>query len=176
MNSFLPSIYLSILTIVLTIIVSFLVKQIIQKRDTETEFSILQRKLKRQEMNYEDYYSLGIIYLSKKLFDQSIIQFSYALKNWNPSDIEGLATLYNTIGFTYSETNQLDFAIYYYKKAISTIPNYTIALNNLAYAYEKKKMISQAIEVYKLVLQYNKENTIATEKLISLSKRYKTSG
>ena len=69
-----------------------------------------------------------------------------------------------------------DFAIYYYKKAISTIPNYTIALNNLAYAYEKKKMISQAIEVYKLVLQYNKENTIATEKLISLSKRYKTSG
>ena len=43
MNSFLPSIYLSILTIVLTIIVSFLVKQIIQKRDTETEFSVLQK-------------------------------------------------------------------------------------------------------------------------------------
>ena len=118
----------------------------------------------------------AVIYLSKKLFDQSIIQFSYALKNWDNNDIAGLANLYNTIGFTYFETNQLDFAIYYYKKAIEIIPDYIVAIKNLAYAYERKKLLSEAIETYKIVLNYDQNNTVANEKIMSLSKRINISG
>jgi len=127
-------------------------------------------------MNCEDYYALGVIYLSKKLFDQAIIQFSYALKTWNINDIFGLANLYNTIGFTYFETNQLDFAIYYYKKATETKPDYTTAIKNLGYAYERKKLIQEAIETYKTVLKYDQNDDIANEKLVSLSRKTQISG
>jgi tetratricopeptide (TPR) repeat protein len=178
MTIILPSLYLTILFITLLIVASFLIKQIIQKRETETEFSSLQKKLKQGEMTYQDHYSLGVIYLSKKLFDQSIIQFSYALKSWDnsvSSDSE-LANLYNTIGFTYFETNQLDFAIYYYKKAIEVMPNYITAIKNLGYAYERKKLIPEAIEIYKTVLQYDQDNNLANEKVISLSKKIRISG
>ena len=176
MITLLPSIYLTVLLIVLFIIASFLFTQIIRKRETENELSYLQKKSKLGEMTYVDYYSLGVIYLSKKLFDQSIIQFSYALKNWDNNDITGLANLYNTIGFTYFETNQLDFAIYYYKKAIEIIPDYIVAIKNLAYAYERKKLLSEAIETYKIVLNYDQNNTVANEKIMSLSKRINISG
>ena len=74
MTILLPSLYLSILFGILLIVISFLGKQIIRKRETEMEFTSLQKKLKEGKMNCRDHYSLGVIYLSKKLFDQSIIQ------------------------------------------------------------------------------------------------------
>ena len=75
--------------------------QIIRKKEIETELSQLQKKNRAGSATPSDQYSLGVIYLSKKLFDQAIVQFSTALKNWDRLDTEGLATLYNTIGFTY---------------------------------------------------------------------------
>lgn len=176
MTILLPSLYLITLCIILLIVTFFLLTQIIRKRETEAEFAFLQKKLKSGEMEYQDYYSLGIIYLSKKLFDQAIIQFSCALKDWNKDDIIGLGNLYNTIGFTYFETNQLDFAIYYYKKAIEMTPDYVIAIKNLAYAYEQKKLIAEAIDAYTTVLKYDQNNEIANEKIISLARRVRTSG
>ena len=176
MNLILPSLYLTILIFVLVTITFLLLQQIIRKRETEIEFISLQKKLKQGEMNCEDHYALGVIYLSKKLFDQAIIQFSYALKTWNINDIFGLANLYNTIGFTYFETNQLDFAIYYYKKATETKPDYTTAIKNLGYAYERKKLIQEAIETYKTVLKYDQNDDIANEKLVSLSRKTQISG
>ena len=178
MTVFLPSLYLAILFTTLIIVTSFLIQQIVQKRETESEFSSLQKKLKMGEMTYQDHYSLGVIYLSKKLFDQSIIQFSYALKYWDNSisNNSELANLYNTIGFTYFETNQLDFAIYYYKKAIEIMPDYVTALKNLGYAYEQKKFMPEALEIYKTVLQYDQNNDLANGKIISLSRKIRISG
>ena len=173
MSTLLPSIYLLILFTTLSIIVFFLVKQILKRKETELEFSLLQEKIRSKNANYFDYYSLGVIYLSKKLFDQAIIQFSKALKNWDKSDSVGLSNLYNTIGFTYSESGQFDVAIYYYKEAITLKPDYIIALNNLAYVYEKKKLLQEAIDVYKKVLDYDTLNEIANEKLESLKIRFK---
>ncbi len=84
-----------------------------------------------------------------------------------------MATLYNTIGFTYFESGQYDVSIYYYKEAINLNPNYAIALNNLAYSYEKKKMLQEAIQTYSKVLTFDEDNTTANEKLIALQKRSK---
>ena len=173
MNNLLPTLYLLILFISLCTLLLFLFMQIIRKKEIETELSQLHKKNRAGSATPSDQYSLGVIYLSKKLFDQAIVQFSSALKNWDKLDTEGLATLYNTIGFTYFESGQYDVSIYYYKEAINLNSNYTIALNNLAYSYEKKKMIQEAIRTYSKVLTFDENNKTAIEKLLSLQKRSK---
>ena len=173
MNNLLPTLYLVILFISLCVLLIFLFIQIIRKKETETELSQLQKKNRSGSATPSEQYSLGVIYLSKKLFDQAILQFSSALKNWDKLDTEGLATLYNTIGFTYFESGQYDFSIYYYKEAINLNSNYIVALNNLAYSYEKKKMLQEAIRTYSKVLTLDENNKTATEKLLSLQKRSK---
>ncbi len=173
MNNLLPTIYLLILFVSLCTLLTFLFIQIIRKKEIETELSQLQKKNRSGIATPEEQYSLGVILLSKKLFDQAILQFSSALKNWDKLDTEGLATLYNTIGFTYFESGQYDVSIYYYKEAINLNPNYVIALNNLAYSYEKKKMLQEAVQTYSKVLTFDEENKTANEKLLSLQKRSK---
>ena len=173
MTNLLPILYLTILLISLCVLAFFLFTQIVRKKETETEFSMLQKKLQSNKMTYLDHYSLGVIYVSKKLFDQAIIQFSYALKIWDKTDPNGLANLYNTIGFTYFQTDQFELAIYYYKEALVLVPEYTISLNNLAYAYEKKKLFIEALRTYEKVLEYDENNLIANEKLILLGRRTK---
>ena len=174
MNTLLPTIYLLILFLSLCLLLVFLFIQILRKKEIEIELSELQKKNRSGNATPSEQYSLGVIYLSKKLFDQAIVQFSSALKNWDRLDIEGLATLYNTIGFTYFESGQYDVSIYYYKEAINLNSNYAIALNNLAYSYEKKKMLQEAIRTYSKVLTFDENNKTAIEKLLSLQKRSKT--
>ncbi len=173
MNTLLPTIYLLILFVSLCILLVFLFIQILRKKEIEIELSQLQKKNRSGSATPSEQYSLGVIYLSKKLFDQAIVQFSSALKNWDRLDTEGLATLYNTIGFTYFESGQYDVSIYYYKEAINLNSNYSIALNNLAYSYEKKKMLQEAIRTYSKVLTFDENNKTASEKLLSLQKRSK---
>ena len=173
MTNLLPLLYLTLLLISLCVLTFLLFKQIIRKKEIEIEFSILQKKLQSKEMNYFDHYSLGTIYVSKKLFDQAVVQFSYALKTWDKTDVNGLANLYNTIGFTYFQTGQFELAIYYYKEALNLIPGYVISLNNLAYAYEKKKLFQEALYFYKKVLEYDEGNSIANEKLVLLGRKAK---
>jgi tetratricopeptide (TPR) repeat protein len=111
--------------------------------------------------------------LSKKLFDQAIIQFRYALQLWDKNDKEGIANLYNTVGFTYSESNQYDLAIYYYNEAIKNLSNYTTALNNLGYVYEKKGSFVDAITIYNSVISYDSNNEVALDRLQILKRRVK---
>jgi tetratricopeptide (TPR) repeat protein len=174
MNSLLPTLYLVLLFIGLFTGIALLLTQILKKKNLERDLAELQQKSRLGTATAMDYYSLGVIFLSKKLFDEAILQFSNALKNWDKYDKEGLANLYNTIGFTYFESEQFDVSIYYYKEAVTLNPTYTIALNNLAYSYEKKKMFQDAIEIYSKVLSYDNSNIIANEKIMALRARSKT--
>ena len=94
------------------------------------------------------------------MFDQAILQFRYALQIWKNEDIEGISNLYNTIGFTYAETEQYELAIYYYQEALKNDENYTVAMNNLGYAYEKQRMINEA-EGYAIERVNNAKGDIA---------------
>nr|YP_010835271.1 hypothetical protein ycf37 [Cryptomonas gyropyrenoidosa]WFQ82946.1 hypothetical protein ycf37 [Cryptomonas gyropyrenoidosa] len=178
MKTLLPILYLSILFLFLTILVFFLTQEIKEKRKLEEKFISLKKKIQfnSSSVNTIDHYLLGKAYLSKKLFDQSIIQFSQALKKWKPEDSIELAFLYNAIGFTYFQSNQIDMAIQYYREALSSNPTYTTALTNLAFCYERKKMIKDAIKIYKNVLNYDPINEVAVQKLEYLSKKSKISG
>ena len=94
MNTLLPTIYLLLLFASLCTIVIFLFIQVVKKKEVETELSELQKRNRSGNASASDQYSLGVIYLSKKLFDQAILQFSSALRNWDKLDTEGLAVLY----------------------------------------------------------------------------------
>jgi tetratricopeptide (TPR) repeat protein len=110
------------------------------------------------------------------LFDQAILQFRYALQIWKNEDIEGISNLYNTIGFTYAETEQYELAIYYYQEALKNDENYTVAMNNLGYAYEKQRMISEAIQTYKRVVAKEPMNETAVSRIQVLKRRIPKSG
>ena len=131
MDNVIPLLYLSILLISLLLLSFFIGRQIIQRKKIEDDLSVLQNKIRNNNASAKDYYELGAIYLSKKLFDQAILQFRYALQIWKNEDIEGISNLYNTIGFTYAETEQYELAIYYYQEALKNDENYTVAMNNL---------------------------------------------
>jgi len=173
MENFLPILYLLVLLTLLGGLSFFLVQEIIKKRNLENQLYELQRKVRQNVATYEDHYLLGTLYLSKKLFDQAIVQFRYALKMWNVKDNAGLADLYNTIGFTYFESEQYDLAIYYYKEAIKNLEGYTTAWNNLGYAYEKKKMNIDALNIYKKVLEYDSSNEVAINQVQILKRKVK---
>ena len=176
MDNIVPLLYLSILLFSLLTLSVFIGKQIIDRKQIEDNLSRLQNKIRNDQANAEDYYELGSIYLSKKLFDQAILQFRYALQVWKNEDFEGLSTIYNTIGFTYAETQQYELAIYYYKEALKNDSNYTVALNNLGYAYEKQKMINEALITYKTVIEQEPDNETAISRIQILKRRIPKSG
>ena len=176
MDNIVPLLYLSILLFSLLTLSFFIGKQIIERKEIENNLSTLQNKIRNNKANAEDYYEIGSIYLSKKLFDQAILQFRYALQMWKNEDSEGISNLYNTIGFTYAQTEQYELAIYYYKEALKNDENYTVALNNLGYAYEKEKMINEAITSYIQALKTDPDNETAISRVQILKRRIPKSG
>lgn len=170
MKENLPVIYISILLGLLGIVAIVLLRQIIKTRKIESRFSKLQNKLKNQKGTPQEYYELASIYLDKKLFVQAVQLLQRALKADN-IEPENKALIYNALGFSYFSQEQYDLAIKNYKEAIKLYPEYTIALNNLGNVYEKKILVSPALECYRKTLEYDPKNTIALKRVESLEKR-----
>ena len=169
----LPVIYLGVLLAILGAIAFFVINQIFKTRRLEGTFSKLQKLIKDGKATAQDYYELGSLYLDKKLYVQSINLFQKALKG-NKIEPENLALIYNAMGYAYFAQEQYDIAIRNYKEAIKLYPDYTVALNNLGNAYEKKQLIAQALESYEQSLQYEPENKTAKRRVESLRKRVAT--
>ena len=146
MDNIVPLLYLSILSISLLVVSFFIVRQIIARKEIEDTLSVLQNKIRSNEADAQDYYELGSIYLSKKLFDQAILQFRYALQIWKNEDLEGISNLYNTIGFTYAETEQYELAIYYYKEALKNDSNYIPMSKNFDKSIAFKASVDLVLE------------------------------
>lgn len=166
----LPIIYLSVLLVILAGLAVFIVGEIIKTRRLDTNFGKLQRKLKEGKGTAQEYYELGSLYLDKKLFVQSTSVFEKALK-MGTIEPENQALIYNALGYSYFAQEQYDLAIRNYKEALKHYPEYTVALNNLANAYEKKQLIAQALEIYQQTLAYDPQNKIAKRRVESLNKR-----
>jgi len=169
----LPVIYLGVLLAILGAIAFFVINQIFKTRRLESTFAKLQKLIKYGKATAQDYYELGSLYLDKKLYVQSINLFQKALKG-NKIEPENLALIYNAMGYAYIAQEQYDIAIRNYKEAIKLYPDYTVGLNNLGNAYEKKQLITQALESYEQSLQYEPENKTAKRRVESLRKRIAT--
>ena len=163
-NISLPLIYLSVLLIILLLIVSFIGIQLILNFEINSSIKKLTKKQQEKTISLDDSFKLGQLYLTKKMYDKAIEIFRLVLKSWNVEDVLGLGSLYNTIGFTYFTLNEYDFAIYYYEQALKLLPEYIIALNNLAFVYEKQNLKKKAKEIYLNVLKIDPSNRLAKEK------------
>lgn len=167
----LPIIYISTLLVILIIAAIVVLKEVIQTRLSENTFSKLQKKLKNSKGTAEEYYELGSLYLDKKLFVQSINLFEKALKADKKLPPENAALIHNAMGFAYFAQEQYDIAIRKYKDALKSYPEYVVALNNLGNVYEKKQLITQAVEAYDEALKHEPENKTAKRRAESLKKR-----
>lgn len=171
MNQDLPVVYISILLGLLAIVAIVLLRQIIKTRKVENRFSTLQDKLKNEKGTAQEYYELAVIYLDKKLFVQGVKLLERAIKLEKQLEPENRALMYNALGFAHFSQEKYDIAIRNYKEAIKLYPEYTIALNNLGNVYEKKLLVTQALDCYKQTLQSEPKNAIALKRVESLEKR-----
>ncbi|WP_425213893.1 tetratricopeptide repeat protein [Tumidithrix helvetica] len=170
MEGILPIAYLATLVALLGVLAWLIARQIVKGRQLESVISDLQPKLEKEKGEAQDYYELASVYLKKKLYAKSISELQKAIKAGG----ENMPEIYNALGYAYFAQQQFDLSIKNYKEAIERQPDYVIALNNLGHAYEKKKLLPQAIEVYDKALSLNPKNDIAKRRLDSLRKRVTT--
>jgi tetratricopeptide (TPR) repeat protein len=176
MNETLPTVYLVVLLVLLSLTALFVFQQIFRVRRTEGRLSKLESKLKQEKGTSQEYYELGGMYLDKKMFVQATKLFEKALKAADEVDPENKALIYNGLGYGYFANEQYDLAIRQYKEALQCNPEYVVALNNLALAYERKKLTSQALEVYEATLKIDPKNSVAKRRAESLRKRFASNG
>jgi len=174
MNDTLPVVYVSILLLILGVVAIFLFRQIFRSRRVESRFSQLQNQLKNGKGTAQEYYELASLYLDKKLFVQAVQLLQKGLKTGEEIEQENQALMYNALGFAYFSQEQYDIAIRHYKEAIKLYPEYAIALNNLGNVYEKKQLVSQALECYRKTLEIEANNKVAKKRVESLEKRLVT--
>ncbi|WP_299415260.1 tetratricopeptide repeat protein [Acaryochloris sp. IP29b_bin.148] len=194
MDNSLATLYLGLFLVLLCFAGWFVFRQVLKTRKNELKISKLEAKFKQEEGSIEEYYELGSIYLRKKLFVQAVSQLKKALKaaesemgvvadledeedaEGDTTAMEPLAPLYNALGYAYFGQEQFDLAIRHYKEALKSKPNYFVAMNNLAHAYERKKLIRQALETYDQVLSQDPNNDTAKRRSRSLRKQVAVSG
>lgn len=169
-----PIVYLTVLIVLLGGTAFFVLRQLIKTRRTEMNFARLQKKLQKEKGTAKEYYELGSIFLDKKLYAQAITLFQKALKTGEEIEDENRALILNAIGFTYVAQEQYDLGIKNYKEALRLYPDYLIAWNNLGNVYEKKQLVSQAVEAYEESLKIDPKNSIAKRRADSLKKRITT--
>lgn len=196
MDNSLATLYLGLFLVLLCFAGWFVFRQVLRTRKNELTISKLEAKFKKEAGSIEEYYELGSIYLKKKLFVQAVSQLKRALKAAeseigivavDSSDeedsgveatpiMEPLAPLYNALGYAYFGQEQFDLAIRHYKEALKCKSNYLVAMNNLAHAYERKKLMRQALETYDQVLSQDPKNDTAKRRSRSLRKQVAVSG
>ncbi len=174
MNDLLPIVYVGALLAILASVGVFLLRQILRTRRTEKTLADLQAKLKDNVGTPKEYYELGNIYLSKKLYAQAGRVLEKALKS-KGLEPENRALVLNALGYSYFAREQYDIATRQYKEALKCDPTYTFAWNNLGKVYEQKKLVVQAIGAYEETLKIDPNNEIAKRRVEALSKRVSAS-
>ena len=169
MEILLAKLYLILVFIILLIITIGVLLQIRLKQNLEKNFTRVQLQVREKEKSYEDQFKLGQIYLRKKTYNRAIIEFRECFKNWNKDDRIGLASLLNTLGFTYYKLKQYNIATYYYKIALSLTPDYLRSLTNLAYLYKSRGKFEELNSIYKKLkkLDPDNPNTIEIESYLN---------
>merc|ERR1712066_1078609 len=102
---------------------------------------------------------MGVL-MRMKLYTQALQNLDKSIKLWSDGSFE-LFKAYNAKGIALVELNKLDSALEAYQKAVNLQPGYTIAWNNMGSVYEK------ALVCYRETLTYDKENSIAIQKIES---------
>ena len=105
------------------------------------------------------------------MYPQAIQTFLQAIKFSQNETEEAKAIIENALGFSYAATKDIKKAIKHYNIAISYLPEYAVALNNLASAKQSLLEYDEAYALYKKVLAMDPKNKTAIKKIQELEKR-----
>lgn len=164
MDTFLFFFYTILFSLIILCLIAFLIQEIQKSRFLDLEITRLRKKIYQEKATEKDYYNLANIYIKKKLYSQAQQEFLKILENKN-LDKSQLALIYNSLGYIYSEQEQYESAIEYYKKALSYIPDFILARVNLARIFELKNLKIEAINMYEEILIFDPKNEFAKRKL-----------
>lgn len=163
--------YLIILFVVLVIISVFVFRQFLRTRKEELNLVKFEQKGLDSLIKASELYEFGSIQIKKRLYTESTKTFLKAIEYYESEPNEAKAIIENALGFSYAAQNEFKKAIKHYNLAIKFLPEYTIALNNLASAQQRLLEYDIAYATYKKVLLIDPNNQTAIKKSKELEKR-----
>ena len=163
--------YLIILFIVLIIISIFVFRQFLRTRKEELNLVKFEQKGLNSLTKASELYEFGSVQIKKRLYTEATKTFLKAVKTYDNEPNEAKAIIENALGFSYAAQNEFKKAIKHYDSAIKLLPNYAVALNNLASAQQRLLEYDLAYATYKKVLVIDPNNKTAIKKSKELEKR-----
>ena len=163
--------YLIILFAVLIIISIFVFRQFLRTRKEELNLVKFEQKGLNSLTKASELYEFGSVQIKKRLYTEATKTFLKAIKTYDNEPNEAKAIIENALGFSYAAQNEFKKAIKHYDSAIKLLPNYTVALNNLASAQQRLLEYELAYATYKKVLVIDPNNKTAVKKSKELEKR-----
>ena len=163
--------YLIILFIVLVIISIFVFRQFLRTRKDELNLVEFEQKGLNSLTKASELYEFGSIQIKKRLYTEATKTFLKAIESYDNEPNEAKAIIENALGFSYAAKNEFKKAIKHYNSAIKFLPDYTVALNNIASAQQRLLEFDLAYTTYKKVLVLDPKNKTAIKKTKELEKR-----
>ena len=173
MDTLLPKAYLFGLTGLLLIVAVLVGRQLLKVRRDEVELIKLEKGGANSSKDAAELYELASVQLRKRLYPQATTTLRKALKRLENEPSEAKALIENALGFALAAQDDFDTAVSHYRTALKAKPDYPVALNNLAFAKERLKEESEALELYKKVLIIDPKNKTAKRQLQQLENRNK---
>ena len=163
--------YLIILFVVLVIISIFVFRQFLRTRKEELNLVKFEQKGLNSLTKASELYEFGSIQIKKRLYTEATKTFLKAVENYENEPNEAQAIIENALGFSYATQNEFKKAIKHYNQAIKFLPEYAVALNNLASAQQKLLDYKSSYDTYRKVLLIDPDNKTAIKKSKELEKR-----
>ncbi len=163
--------YLIILFVILIIISIFVFRQFLKTRNEELNLVKFEQKGLSSLTKASELYEYGSIQIKKRLYAEATKTFLKAIEIYDKEPNEAKAIIENALGFSYAAQNEFKKAVKHYNLAIKFLPEYIIALNNLASAQQRLLEYDLAYITYKKVLKIDSDNKTAIKKSKELEKR-----
>ena len=162
--------YLIILFVILIIISIFVFRQFLKTRGEELNLVKFEQKGLDSLTQASELYEFGSIQIKKRLYSEATKTFIKAIKYSENEPNEAKAIIENALGFSYAAQNEFKKAIKHYNYAIKSLPEYTVALNNLGSAHQRLLEYDLAYATFKKVLKIDPNNKTAQKQLKRLEK------
>ena len=163
--------YLIILFVILVIISVFVFRQFLKTRREELNLVKFEQKGLNALTKSSELYEFGSIQIKKRLYKDATQTFLKAIEYYENEPTEAKAIIENALGFSYAAQKEFKKAIKRYNLAIKYLPEYTVALNNLASAQQRLLEYDLAYATYKKVLVIDPNNKTAIKNSKELEKR-----
>jgi len=172
LNNLLPQTYLIGLVLLLSLAAIVVGRQIWRVRGDELALARLEGAGDKASTDAGSLYELASVQLRKRLYGQAADNLKRALKqaSTDQDPPEAQALIQNALGFALAAQNNYKAAIRHYRSALTAKPDYPVALNNLAFAFEKQQDLERAQQTYLKVLDMDASNPTARKRLKRLER------